>query len=73
MENIETYNPYCEVCGGCGEDGCCPAVNCTMEDGCKYGGLYLNDLKEGYIFMRDFHNKIYDRLDDDLKKEVNEL
>ena len=73
MENIENYNPYCEICSGCGEDGCCSPLNCTMEDGCKYGETYLKSLKEDYLFVRDFYEKIYPKLDDVIKKEVDEL
>jgi hypothetical protein len=75
MENIEEedYNPYCKICGGCGEDGCCSALRCKFEDGCEYKQTYLNDLREGYIFMKEFYEKLYDKLDDDLKKEVDEL
>jgi hypothetical protein len=74
MVNIENkYNPYCKLCSGCGEDGCCSALICKMEDGCEYKETYLNDLREGYIFMKKFYEKIYDRLDNDLKAEVNDL
>jgi hypothetical protein len=73
MENTENYNPYCEICNGCGEDGCCSPINCTMEDGCKYGGSYLISLKEDYLFVREFYSKIYPKLDDDLKKEIMDL
>ena len=24
------YNPYCEVCTGCGEEGCCSPLACEM-------------------------------------------
>lgn len=76
MENIEdyeNYSPYCELCTGCGEDGCCSALNCTLEEGCKYPQTYLNNLKEGYIFMKEFYNTIYDKLSDELKKEVDDM
>ena len=75
MENIEEedYNPYCKICSGCGVDGCCSALKCKFEDGCEYKETYLNDLREGYIFMKEFYEKVYVKLDDYLKKEVDEL
>ena len=76
MENIEeedNYSPYCEICSGCGEDGCCPAVFCTMEEGCKYPKTYLRDLKEGYIFMKEFYSKIYTTLPKVLQERVDEM
>ena len=24
----DEYSPYCELCGGCGEDGCCSHLSC---------------------------------------------
>jgi hypothetical protein len=45
----EEYNPYCELCGGCGEDGCCSHINCFRQlinsPKCEYGETYLNDAK----------------------------
>lgn len=48
----EFYSPYCPLCDGCGEDGCCPAVFCKGSGG-KYCQTYLEDLKEAY---RELHN-----------------
>jgi hypothetical protein len=75
MENIEEddYNPYCEICSGCGEDGCCSALFCTMEEGLQYPNTYLRDLKEGYIFMKEFYNKIYEDLPKVLQERVDTL
>lgn len=75
MENIEdeNYSPYCKICTACGEDGCCPATMCTMEDGCEYKGTYHTELRDGYIFMKEFYEKIYNKLSDELKVEVDEI
>jgi hypothetical protein len=37
-------SPYCEKCGSCGEDGCCPPINCEAVK-CKYGEINLKDYK----------------------------
>lgn len=49
MENLK--DPYCEVCGGCGEDGCCPAEICQQKEHGLYCEWYLKDLK--------FHSKMF--------------
>lgn len=40
-------SPYCELCGGCGEDGCCSHLNCfrtlIQNPKCDYGKTYLAD------------------------------
>lgn len=36
-------NPiYCEKCGACGEDGCCPSIQCEKIQ-CLYGEDYVKD------------------------------
>ena len=41
------YSPYCELCGGCGEDGCCSYIGCfsALIDNpkCDYGRTYVKD------------------------------
>jgi hypothetical protein len=73
MENIEDYSPYCAVCSGCGEDGCCSVMKCTFEDGCQYKQTYLNDLRDSYVFMREFYQKIYPNLTEEIQKDIDEL
>jgi hypothetical protein len=49
MENEEeNYDPYCKVCGGCGEDGCCSASICKQDPNGEYCKSYLLELKFGY-------------------------
>lgn len=36
----EFESPYCDTCGSCGEEGCCPPTKC------KYGVLYINGLRK---------------------------
>lgn len=47
--NVEEENdsPYCELCGGCGEDMCCSHLMCfrtlIQNPKCNYGKIYLAD------------------------------
>ena len=56
MKNKEDYTPYCKVCTGCGEDGCCSAMNCNFSIDCKYCETYLNDLKFGFLMYKDIYD-----------------
>lgn len=58
---IDNYNPYCEKCGACGEEGCCSALVCT-QDGGDYCEYYLRQLRFGYIMNRFFYNNLFDSL-----------
>jgi hypothetical protein len=73
MGEEEDYSPYCKICSACGEDGCCPALICTMDEGCEYKSIYLGELKESYSLMKDFYKHIYNKLPEDLKIEFNKL
>jgi len=53
------YNPYCELCGNCGEEGCCSHIGCfstlVKNPKCEYGFLYvkqaiLNDNTNKMVF-----------------------
>ena len=33
-------SPYCQDCGACGEEGCCPPSTCTHGPHCLYGEYY---------------------------------
>ena len=67
--NIEEENsPYCELCGGCGEDGCCSHLGCfrtlIQNPKCDYGITYLKDTqfsdelyKLGYNIKEKLKNK----------------
>ena len=57
----DNYNPYCSKCGGCGEDGCCPASMCT-QDGGDYCEYYLKELKFGYVMHKFFYNNLFNSL-----------
>jgi hypothetical protein len=61
----EDYSPYCPVCSGCGEDGCCPATMCKQSPEGDYCETYLKELKFGYIM----YHKILELIDKDEKYE----
>lgn len=42
------FSPYCPVCSGCGEEGCCTPLKCTQSPDGSYCESYLQDLKFGY-------------------------
>ena len=74
MNNVENkYDPYCPICSGCGEDGCCQASICKMDVNGSYCQTYLKDLKLGYEMDRWFQNNLYDKLDDKLKEEYDKM
>lgn len=64
MSTEETYSPYCPVCEGCGEEGCCSPMLCKQDPGGSYCETYLRDLKFGY----KMHNKIMEMLEEDQEK-----
>lgn len=57
---------YCKSCGGCGEEGCCSPLNCTMDgDFCQ---TYLRDLK----FEYDFGKQLYELVEQEGSLELKE-
>ena len=76
MDNIELiekkeYNPYCLVCEGCGEEGCCSPLNCDQHIDGKYCKAYLRDLKFSYRNLKDFISILYQY--EDKNKEILEI
>lgn len=67
----EFSSPYCKICGGCGEDGCCSAMICKQHPDGDYCKTYLKDLKFGYL-MFDEIDKILPE-DSEFKKKYEEL
>lgn len=60
-EDEDEGSPYCPVCTGCGESGCCSPLNCEPDNPkCHYPKTYTEDLKLGY---RTFE-KWYDLLEE---------
>ena len=51
----DNYSPYCPVCTGCGESGCCSPKNCDPDNiNCQYPKTYTADLKLGYRTFERF-------------------
>lgn len=65
----DSQSPYCSVCKGCGEDGCCPASICEQKEEGKYCGSYLADLRFGYIMFKE----TYDILEENHKEELSKI
>ena len=47
-EDWVNNSPYCPICDGCGEDGCCSAAHCQQHPDGHYCKTYLAELKFGY-------------------------
>ena len=52
------YSPYCDICTGCGESGCCSPVACEQDPDGKYCEGNLNELKFGYLMFEDLYSLI---------------
>lgn len=73
MNKNESYNPYCPVCTGCGEEGCCSPLICEQHEDGSYCKSYLKDLQFGYKMNNFFQEKIWGRMSEELKKEYDEM
>lgn len=71
MSEQEPYNPYCPVCEGCGEEGCCSPIHCKQTPEGRYCEGYLRDLKFGYAMNEFFQEKIWGRMSEELKEEYD--
>ena len=65
------YDPYCPVCSGCGEEGCCSPLGCKQSPEGSYCESYLKDLKFGYLM----YDSIYDLIpkDEETQKKLDEI
>ena len=65
------YSPYCPICNGCGEDGCCSALMCKQDPKGDYCQTYLKELQFAYRM----YNDLMELLDKDEKyeKQIDEL
>lgn len=62
MSEEEYESPYCEVCGHCGEIGCCGIRNFIEEHiegktNCKNEGLIINEL----IDLCDYKDEVFEK------------
>ena len=64
------YNPYCELCGNCGEEGCCSHIGCfstlVKNPKCDYGFTYVKE-----AILNHNTNKMVFELVDKLEKDEN--
>ena len=67
----ENYSPYCPVCSGCGEEGCCSPLMCKQSPEGKYCESYLKDLKFGYKTYEHLMELVGD--DEKYKEQIDEL
>lgn len=67
----ENYSPYCPVCSGCGEEGCCSPLMCKQSPEGKYCESYLKDLKFGYKMYEHLMGLVGD--DEKYKEQIDEL
>lgn len=67
----EEYSPYCEICSGCGEEGCCSPLMCKQHPDGRYCEWYLRDLRFGY----KMYDEIYDLIpkDEETQKKLDEI
>lgn len=65
------YDPYCPVCEGCGEEGCCSPIHCKQSPEGTYCESYLKDLKFGYAMNSFFQEKIWGKMSEELKEEYD--
>lgn len=67
----EEYSPYCPICTGCGEEGCCSPLHCKQSPDGRYCESYLKDLKFGYLMYED----VYDLIpkDEETEKKLHEI
>lgn len=60
MSKKSNYNPYCKLCGSCGEDGCCSHIGCfstlVQNPKCEYGEIYVRDA----IFNNEVNNMTFE-------------
>jgi len=67
----EFQSPYCPVCSGCGEDGCCRATICQHKPEGLYCEFYLRDLRFGYWMYKDLYEIISKSGDKDLIEKLD--
>jgi hypothetical protein len=70
-ELIDDDSPYCPVCSGCGEDGCCSAMNCKQHPDGSYCQTYLKDLKLGYKMDKWTTDNLYHKMPKELQAEYD--
>lgn len=73
MSDADDYSPYCPICEGCGEDGCCSAFSCKQHPDGSYCKTYLKDLKFGYLLSKELFKLIEESKNTELIKSMDEI
>ena len=73
MNDTDDYSPYCPICEGCGEDGCCSAFSCKQHPDGSYCKTYLKDLKFGYLLSKELFKLIEESKNTELIKSMDEI
>ena len=73
MSDNDDYSPYCPICEGCGEDGCCSAISCKQHPDGSYCKTYLKDLKFGYLLSKELFKLIEESKNTELIKSMGEI
>lgn len=73
LSERKPYTPYCDVCSGCGEEGCCSPMMCDMSPDGSYCNTYLRDLKYTYDTYHKVMDSIYDTLSIENKEKMDEI
>ena len=64
VEQYESpFDPYCSICGACGEECCCSPTMCEQHPDGHYCELYLKCLKLSYNLHEQLLKKIYENSD----------
>ena len=70
-DELNSYSPYCQVCSGCGEEGCCSPLMCKMSPNGDYCESYLRDLKFTYMMYSDIMGMIGE--DEKYKNDIDKV
>lgn len=57
---MNKYDPYCPVCSGCGEEGCCSPMACKMSEEGRYCKTYLKHLKFAYLMYQELFEMLHE-------------
>lgn len=64
-EELFPHSVYCESCGACGVEGCCPPTKCETIK-CMYGDRYKKD----YSYAMELTNQLWDLIGDQDKSLI---
>jgi hypothetical protein len=71
-EYFDEITTLCPECFGCGQEGCCSPLNCTMKGSCGYRETNLQHLKFGYRMYNYMEEEIIPHLPLDVQDKITE-